>query len=402
MREKVIDIYPPSKDRENKTREVFHKKNKVGRSLFFSVFFIFVLIFGYFYYSSYKTKVFVYPKIEIFSDEKEVFVKSSGAVGEGEIRGGVFIEKLSETKDFPIEGRKLLEKKTEGEIKVCQSYSDTAVKFVVNTRFCSEEGKMFFAKEGFSLPGKKDNNGCAVVTVVAGDAGEDYNISSESKFSLPGLSQSNLYNDVTGISFLIKEEGFVKEVPYLSEDAVERAEAQMGQDLFERGKETLKEKYKNDYFVESDAQYNFTVKRDDDASQRDVAEDAEMFPFTLELTLKLLAIEKKEVEGFIKNSIFENHTWRKETEDVKIDFSRINFEKEEADVVISFSIDGYEEIDKETLKRDIIGLSFSAAKDKIKEKTDAKKIDIKTVPFGLSSIASSLSRIEILLEFDKN
>jgi hypothetical protein len=405
MKEKVIDIYPP-KEKERGERIKPHyqddKKKKIGGKLTILIVFIFCLIFGYFYYASYKTKIVISPTITEISREENVLAKASGSIGEGEIRGITFIEKLTDSREFPIEGRKTVEKKAVGEIKVCQEYSDAPVRFVEATRFFSEEGKVFFAKEAFVLPAKKDNEGCAIVEVVAGESGEDYNISADSKFALPGLKSSDIYLKVNGVSFTLKEEGFKKEVPYLSEDAIERAEIEMAEELFQKGKEILLEKYGEEYFIENDAQYTFDAVRDENYTETDISEDAETFPFKLEVNVKVIGINKEEVKNFIKSNLLEGYTWKEETEEIKIDFSRINFEKEEGDVSIWFFIETYKEINKEEWKRSLMGLDFKTAKEEIKNGVEAEKVETSSYPFGFSKVAKNPERVDIVLQFDKN
>ncbi len=356
---------------------------------------------GYFYYNSYRTEIIIYPKTEEFRGEEEVLVRSSGALGEGELRGVVLSERVSDTRDFPIEGRRLIEEKATGEIKVCQDYRDSSVPFREGTRFVSDGGKTFLAKDSFTLPSRQENDGCSMVGVIAGEAGEEYNIHSDSKFALPGLEGTNIYGNVKGVSFTLEKEGVAREVPYLDDDTMERAEEEMKRDLFEKGRKIIEEEYEEEYWLESEAQYVVEVA-ERDFTEEEEEEDAEKFHFTLDVDVRVIAVQKDNLDRFITTFLPENHTWREETEEINVEFTRINFEEGEADVSISFTAEIYERVDKEEWRRELAGLDFVEAERLLEEKIPEGSVSIKTRPFGFNRISGSLNRVEVLLEFDKN
>jgi hypothetical protein len=398
MKEKVIDIYPPEENRTKKISCGIEKEGKKCKGgIFALIFFIFLLIGGYFYYVSFKTEIVIYPKVEEMRFEEDILVRTVGSIGGGEIRGVVLSERISDQKEFEIEGKRMLEKKAKGEIKVCQDYRDSAVTFVEGTRFISDGGKIFFATSGFSLPAKNVDGGCNVVEVIAAQAGEDYNVPSDSKFALPGLHGTTIYGNVKGVSFLIKEEGVLKEVPYLDDDTMEKAENQMKEELFVKGKELLLEKYEEEYFLENESQYSIAVV------ERDLIEkDEKNFYFKLDVNVKIIAISKKDINDLISKSLEEGYTWRKDTEDIKVSFKRINFEENEADIFFEFSGEIYEDIDEDYWKREARGIDFSKVKSMIESEINTKDVVVKNKPFGLSKVANSIYRIEIKTQFDKN
>lgn len=399
MKEKVIDIYPPSGKDGNKKREGCFfdtKKKKSNKGFFIIVLFVFALG-GYFYYTSFKTEIVIYPITEKVEIEEDVLVRTTGSIGENEIRGVVLSEKVSDQKKFDVEGRRMLEKKTKGEIKVCQDYRDSTANFVEGTRFISDGGKMFFATSNFSLPSRTVNEGCGTVEVVAAEPGEDYNISADSKFALPGLHGSVIYGNVKGVSFTIKEEGVLKEVPYLDDQSMQSAEVQMKEDLFKRAKEVILEKYGEEYLIENETQYSVEV------TERELIEEGEdSFYFKLDVVVKAVALAKKDIDDFISASLPEYRVWRRDTEEVNISFKRINFNEGEADVFFEFSGDIYQEIDKDYWIRELRGLDFDSARMLIEQDVSVEKIIIRNKPFGLSKVANSLHRVDVKVEFDKN
>jgi hypothetical protein len=398
MKEKVIDIYAPSEN-EGKKREncVFNVEKKKNNKGFFIILLLVLFLGGYFYYVSFKTEVVIYPTTEKTEINEDVLVRATGSIGENEIRGIVLSEKVSDQRKFDVEGRRMLEKETEGEIKVCQDYRDSTANFVEGTRFISDGGKIFFATESFSLPSRKINEGCAIVEVIAAEPGEDYNIPADSKFALPGLHGSTIYGNVKGVSFTIKEEGVLKEVPYLDDESMQVAENQMKEDLFRQAKEILLEKYSGEYLIENDTQYTVEI------TERDLIEEGEdSFYFKLDVLVKVIAVAREDVDGYISNILPDYYTWREDTEEVNISFRRINFNEGEADIFFEFSGDVYQEIDGKYWARELKGLDFEKAEMLIKQDISTEDVVIKNKPFGLNKVASSLHRVDVKVQFDKN
>ncbi len=113
-------------------------------------------------------------------------------------------------------------------------------------------------------------------------------------------------------------------------------------------------------------------------------------------------MKKEDIDSFISISLPENHTWREETKKIDINFLLVNFEDGNADIKINFSGDIYEEIEKEEWRRNLVGLDFEDARNKIENETRARNIDIRTRPFGINRVASSPERVVVLLNFDSN
>jgi hypothetical protein len=407
MRKKVIDIYPPCNEEATKLNPCKGEEgNKSCSKKWILLALFLVLIFaGYFYYVSYRTEIVIYPLTEDVQIEENILVRSFGSIDEGEIRGMILSKNVSKEEQFPVEGRRMVEEKAEGEIKVCQQYRDTQAPFVEGTRFISDNGKIFFAKEGFTLPPRNVNEGCAMVSVIAAEAGEDYNIPADSKFALPGLQGTAIYGDVKGHSITIKKEGVLREVPYLDDESMERAEAQMKEELFQKGKELLKEEYGEEYFIDDENQYiteivERSLLEENDTDKEDG--EADNFYYKLDVRVKVIALSREYIDNFIKSSLPENYTWRKDTEEIEITFRRINFEDGEADIGLIFSAQIHEDIDKERAKRDVVGLDFEEAEKILQEKLKIEEAIINTKPFGLSRVAKSFYRVEVVLRFDKN
>jgi hypothetical protein len=81
--------------------------------------------------------------------------------------------------------------KASGSIIVYNSFSTSPVRLIKNTRFQDPNGLIFRAPADISIPGKKGSTpGQIQITVIADQAGAQYNIGPTAKFTVPGLKSN--------------------------------------------------------------------------------------------------------------------------------------------------------------------------------------------------------------------
>ncbi len=395
----MIDIYPPSEDTERRRVYEGRKKDKKRERRWVLLAGILLLFFaGYLYYSHYGTRVIIHPSTASIEEEREVLVRGSGSLGNEEIRGVMLSEEVKSSQEFPVEETEMIKERAEGRIEVCQEYSESAVPFREGTRFVSDEGKLFEAVDEFTLPSIHENQGCEWVEVVAAEPGEEYNIGEDPDFALPGLEGTAIYGSVKGRSFELHKEGREEEVPYLGEETMQKAEEEMKEDLLERGREMIESEYAEDYLLTSDEQFTTEIVEKDFQEK----EDEDVFDFTLLVRTKALAIDKQSVKDLIYNFLPEDHTWRKGEEEISFEVKEIDFDKKEGKILLYFAGEIYEEMNRERIKREIIGIDTEKAEEILGEMLEVEKIEVKPFPFGLGRVVEEPERVEVRLKFDKN
>ncbi len=404
MGKKVIDVRPPCRKSRNAKQKsearssVPEEKGKGGR---FTLPILILLLIGgaYLYYTSYRTEVVIYPTVEEFQEETELLVRATGSLAEDEIRGVVLTERISDSREFEAERTRMVEEKAEGVIEVCQEHSNGQVNYIAGTRFISDEGKYFQSPEAVVLPGLANSDGCADISVIAMSAGEDHNLPENSSFTLPGLVGTPNYAKVTGKSFTLTKEGYKREVPDIDEETKKNAEEQIMEDVMISAKEKIREEYGEEYFLESDTQFEISiVERGFEESE----DESGVFTYEVGVRVSAVAVTYENITNFITSLLPENTTWRKDTEELRFDFSRISFEDEEADASVHFSADIYKDVDKEVWERELVGLSFDDAISLLEEDLAVDKVIVRNFPFGLRRVADNHQRVRVDLRFDKN
>ncbi len=390
MAQKIIDIRHPHTKKEEK--ETSPRKKK----WFLPLLLVAVVIFFGWYFKSYHVEVRIWPDTEQFTFSDIVDVH---AFSEKDIAVQAFEETVKGKDDFEVLGTSLVEQKTKGVISVCQDYGDSGQPIREGTRFVSEKGKTFLGDEAFTVPGRTYEGGevvpgCVDVPVTAAESGEDYNVSSSTKFSLPGLQGTALYGRFSGESFTITREGKKEEVSYLTSEEISKGEEILLDKLFEKGKENLRQRLEADFLLDNRGQYNYRV------IERSVPSEGEKSSFEVEMEIRVevIALRAGSMEEFLQGSLPEGFVWHEKS--FNYDFLRSNFEEKSGEVEVSLDAQIYRDIDIEKIKRDIAGLKFSEALDLLEE--EVSNVSLYFRPLGPSSVPNNVDRIEVELLFDKN
>lgn len=149
----------------------------------------------------------------------------------------VFVEKKTNAFQFPATGAaKNIERKATGRATIYNEFSESTQPLVAGTRLEAADGKIFRLKDRVVVPGATKTGGELIaasieVDVVADKAGESYNISPVSKFTIPGFAGTPKFEGFYASSKEPMTGGFIGESKYpTTEDirgAKESAERQM-------------------------------------------------------------------------------------------------------------------------------------------------------------------------------
>ena len=193
---KVRDILPPSRAKAKEPREAtilaapaqrpLERSSKKTLALLF-----FVLCVGgiagalslQFFFA--KAKVSVWPRTNEVSVQEHVTVRASaeGADDAQKALPAVILsEERSLTRLFPATGTSTEQGRSRGIIRVYNGFSTFPQKLISQTRFLSEDRKLFRSLDAVVIPaghmeGNKLVAGFLDIEVVAAESGEEYNIS---------------------------------------------------------------------------------------------------------------------------------------------------------------------------------------------------------------------------------
>lgn len=126
---------------------------------------------------------------------------------------------IDDSEVVPSTGVVQAEEKARGTVTVYNNYSTEPVRLIKDTRFQTPSGLVFRTPAEVMVPGKVGSTpGKVDVTVVADQAGEQYNVAATDKFTLPGLQSSpDMFKNVYAQSTAAMTGGFKGERPGVSE-----------------------------------------------------------------------------------------------------------------------------------------------------------------------------------------
>ncbi|MCC6290916.1 hypothetical protein IT398_02530 [Candidatus Nomurabacteria bacterium] len=139
------------------------------------------------------------------------------------------------SKVVKVSGTEKVSRSASGQIVIYNNYSSAAQKLIANTRFQTENGKVYRIRDAITVPGTKIVNGKvtpgSVETTVYADApGADYN-GEATDFTIPGFKGDPRFDKFFARSKTALTGGFIGEAPNLSEEEESRTRAQLRADI---------------------------------------------------------------------------------------------------------------------------------------------------------------------------
>ncbi len=199
------------------------KQKKGGRKWLWAVAVLFLAIVATLLLIALRgTSVTVVPRSHtvVFDETSRFTAYPQTSATEGTLPYTTQTVELEDSEPVESSGTVHAEEKASGTITVFNDFQTTPVKLVKNTRFEAPGGLIFRAPADIVVPGKKDTTpGQITVTVIADQAGEQYNIA-PARLNVPGLKGSAEYAKVYGQAAVAFTGGFNGERPGISESAL--------------------------------------------------------------------------------------------------------------------------------------------------------------------------------------
>ncbi|MDO8521913.1 MAG: hypothetical protein Q7S08_01345 [bacterium] len=178
-----------------------------------------------------STTITVTPRSRpiVFNQSVHFIAYPSTSAATGTLSYTVIANDIEDSAVVASSGTEHAEDRASGTIVVFNEYSPSSVRLIKNTRFATPAGLIFRVPATVVIPGKKGSvPGSVTVTVVADQAGEQYNIGPVDKFTLPGLKTSpDMYSRVYARSTLAFTGGFVGDRPGVAKGALDSAKAEV-------------------------------------------------------------------------------------------------------------------------------------------------------------------------------
>jgi hypothetical protein len=410
----AMDSFSIIPTEEITARELMKKKKrerkplKISKKLFIVLGFLFgilLVIFLSFYFLTSADLTIITEKTNW---EKQFSVLASKTISENDsINSKIPAQYMKLTRQvnqtFQTTGIKDVSVKSSGKIKIYNAYSSSAQTLIVNTRFLSPDGKIFRITKAVTVPGAKIQNGAIIpsfieVTVVADQAGEQYNIS-PTKFSIPGFKGTDKYEKFYGQSETAMSGGYIGEAKVASQADLDKAKNELISlakiSLEEELASKLPEGFKilEDAKVFSYEKLEFSLKAGD---------KADSFQVALTGILKVLVFKEVDVKDLFAASAQKEQSELLAKElysaDLQYGVPRVDFDSG----ILSFPVEAKlifrERIKTDSFREDLIGMNKNKLTDYLKQIEGIKDINCSITPGFISFLPLKSSNLHISLD----
>jgi len=306
-------------------------------------------------------------------------------------------------KDFPATGLKDVKVKSSGKITVFNAYSSTPQTLIVNTRFLSQDGKLFRLSSALTVPGAKVEAGKIIpssidANVVADEPGEEYNIG-PSHFTIPGFKGTSKYDKFYAESSEAMKGGYIGQAKIISQDDLDKAKSQ----LTETAQISLNEEFQGKFpegFKILDEAKSFTVEKISFSNQ--LGDRVDTFRGNLTASLKVLTFKESDVKDVFVYNAQQSPSPLSQKDLFSSDFQygtpRVDFEKGMLSFPVNATLVFRDKINIDELPNKLVRMSENQLQKFFSALPWVEKVSVKIKPGFLNFLPFNAHNIKIILD----
>ncbi len=305
--------------------------------------------------------------------------------------------------DFPATGLKDVKVKSSGKIKIFNAYSSTPQNLVTNTRFLSQEGKIFRLTAAVTVPGAKVEDGKIIpsfveVKVVADQAGAEYNIG-PTHFTIPGFQGTPKYDKFYADSAEAMTGGYVGQAKVISQEDLNQAQNQLTDLARVSLEEEFQSKFPQGFKILNEAK---SFSADKITYSGLVGDRVDTFRGNITASLKAIAFRESDIQKvFLYNSIKgEADLNEKElfSSDFQYGMPRVDFEKGMISFPVSANLVFREKIDVSGFPEKLAGMGEKEFQKFFANLPGIENGIIRVKPSFLNFLPLNVKNINIVLD----
>lgn len=317
------------------------------------------------------------------------------------IPGQIFTEKKNLSLAFKASGKKQVSKKAAGKITIYNAYSSEPQKLVATTRFMTPEGKIFRLAQTIIVPGARIVDGRIVSSsieagVTADKAGAEYNISGNTRFTIPGFKGTPRYDGFYAEAKGDLSGGFIGEIAYPTEEDIRLAKIEMSKALQDATKIAVLEKIPKEFKMVENS-FFFNISKQTVNSETNEQGQFTIFAEAENIVMAFLEDDiRASLSERIKNEIGEDHIVKSE---------RLNYGLARVDLAVgrmTFPID-YKatlarKIDSESLKGQFYKKSEKELKALLLSMPGLESAEINLWPRWVRRVPSRSEKVNVIID----
>lgn len=395
---------PTEESEKYKYNNLYKKRRSPTKIIFFGIIIaviIFIAITAFSFFSG--ATVTIVPKKSSVTLSNELLLASSDQTS---VNGGLVfkIKEVTSEQSLNVDanGEEEVETKASGIITIYNEYTENAQPLVKNTRFESNDGKIYRIQNSISVPGKKSDGtpGTIDVEVFADEAGESYNLE-QSVFTIPGFKDHPQYDNFYAKTKTAIDGGFKGVRKIVSDSDKADAEIKLKEKILADIKEQLKNSESDQsisLYTESDIKFS-SIKQEDGGGNS----------ITIKLigTLEVLVFDKSDFSNSLATeslTVFnpEDNVSLEESSTISVEL--VEDTEEQSSTQKTVSVSGQASFvwinDTELLKQKLSGTSKKELKSVLQDFSGIAKVEAKIVPFWNSKFPENIDKIDVVVEME--
>ncbi|NCS98619.1 hypothetical protein GW764_00350 [Candidatus Parcubacteria bacterium] len=337
------------------------------------------------------------PKIESSTFDERMVIEDLSTRENNESLGYRIIELAKESeKIVEAQNEELVQEKASGEITIFNEYSESNQTLITNTRFESEDGKIYRIQESISVPGYTESNGEIIpgqitATVYADEEGEEYNLES-GDFTIPGFKGQEPYDFFYAKTETSISGGFDGVRRIVSDEDIELATTELQEDVRNKLLQELNEQITEEFYIHQDGD-SFSF----DNIEQEQIENSENVKLKLRGKISAKIFNKVDISNKIADNIFANYFSNENT--LIENFENIEFSISENDLSEMLNASGNSnfiwQVDENKLKEDLIGIEKNLLSTVMQDYTEIQTAEAVIKPFWVSSFPQEKKKIKV-------
>jgi len=304
---------------------------------------------------------------------------------------------------FPASGKDKIEDKAAGKIIIYNSYSSDPQGLVVNTRFLTPDNKIFRLSKAVIVPGAKIQEGKIIpssieASVVADQAGAEYNIGPVAKFTIPGFKGSPKYEGFSAKSEQLMTGGYVGEVAVPTSKDISDAKAKIRKILEDNLKIRVLSQIPQDFKI-IDGSSNFGILKE--TIDKKAGTDNN-FGIVLQAQMKIIAFKEKDLKDILtvkSLSLLPAGDYEAADSNIEYGIPRLDFVKGEMSFPVKGQIIFHGKIDVNDLRRQVMGKNDLALRTLFGNMPNlVEKAEISFWPRYVKTAPNKIEKIKIVLQ----
>lgn len=351
-----------------------------------------------------RAEIVVTAKKANWEESGDVVVKkgiSSVNADNFEIPGQIFSQKKNVQLTFPTSNERYIKKKAVGQITIYNSFSSQPQPLVATTRFETPDGKIIRINKGVTVPGAEIADGQIIPSsitakVTADRFGEDYNVGSISRLTIPGFKGTEKYKSFYGELKQPLTGGYSGKMADPTEEEIKMAEEKAYKTLKESLNLLLSSQMPKDFKVPEEA---FSFKMINSEVNTPAGQKGE-FSLSAEAELSVIGFRDDDLLSLFSKKVSEDlgESYNIKSHNFDYDVEEINLEEGEIKLSVNFSAVAEKFVDINNIKDKTIGKSESELKAAVFAISELKSVKVSLWPKWINEVPKNPEKVKITVD----